>query len=128
MNVICMIGRFTKTPELRTTPDGVNVTSFTIAVNRPNTKDKTDFINCVAWRGTAEFITKFFNKGDKIAVSGVLTSRKFQDKDGNNRVAFEVLIDRADFCESKAKGESATEPTQDEPTFEELSENDDLPF
>lgn len=84
MNSICLTGRLTDDVELKQTPSGVSVCSFTLAVKRPNVKDTTDFINCVAWRGTAEFISRYFGKGNKIEVNGVLTSRKYEDKNKKN--------------------------------------------
>lgn len=129
MNNICLMGRLSADVELKQTQSGVSVCSFTLAVNRPNVKDTTDWINCVAWRGTAEFITRYFRKGNMIAITGVLTSRKYQDNNGNNRTAFEVVVDRAEFCESK--GNDTTAPKfaeQPTPTLEDLSKDDDLPF
>lgn len=124
MNNICLMGRLSADVELKQTQSGVSVCSFTLAVNRPNVKDTTDWINCVAWRGTAEFITRYFKKGNMIAVTGILTSRKYQDNNGNKRTAFEVVVDRAEFCESK--GNDAT--AQLTPNLEEMQKDDDLPF
>lgn len=124
MNNICLTGRLSADVELKQTQSGVSVCSFTLAVNRPNVKDTTDWINCVAWRGTAEFITRYFRKGNMIAITGVLTSRKYQDNNGNNRTAFEVVVDRAEFCESKGN-DAIAQPT---PDLEEMSKDDDLPF
>ena len=105
MNTICLMGRLTTDPELKTTQTGVSVTSFTLAVDRaykPKDEERqTDFIHCVAWRGTAEFISKYFRKGQRMALTGSLQSRKYTDKDGNNRTAFEVIADQAFFAESK---------------------------
>lgn len=124
MNSICLTGRLSADVELKQTQSGVSVCSFTLAVNRPNVKDTTDWINCVAWRGTAEFITRYFRKGNMIAITGVLTSRKYQDNNGNNRTAFEVVVDRAEFCESKGN-DAIAQPT---PDLEEMQKDDDLPF
>lgn len=124
MNNICLTGRLTADVELKQTPNGVAVCSFTLAVKRPNVKDTTDFINCVAWRGTAEFISRYFRKGNKIEVNGVLTSRNYEDKNKNKRTAFEVVCDRCDFCESKADDEA----TAAAPQFEPLDTESDLPF
>lgn len=129
MNNICLMGRLSADVELKQTQSGVSVCSFTLAVNRPNVKDTTDWINCVAWRGTAEFITRYFRKGNMIAITGVLTSRKYQDNNGNKRTAFEVVVDRAEFCESKDNNTTAPKFTeQSTPDLEELSKDDDLPF
>ena len=127
MNNINLIGRITADVELKQTQNGVSVCQFTLAVDRPKVKDTTDFITCVAWRNTAEFITRYFRKGNKIALTGVLTTRKWQDKDGNNRVAYEVLADSVEFCESKGEAKPATSQTA-EPNFENVNIDDGLPF
>lgn len=101
MNVIAITGNITADPELKTTPNGIPVCSFTVAVRRPNTKDKTDFINCVSWRACAEFISKYFRKGQRIEVDGCLTSRNWEDKNGNKRTSFEITVNNASFGESK---------------------------
>jgi single-strand DNA-binding protein len=109
------MGRLTRDPELRRTGTGLAVASFCVAVDRdwPN-KDtgekETDFINCVAWRQTGEFVSKYFTKGQMIVVSGRLQIRKYVDKDGNNRTAAEIVADNVYFGESKKK-ESNTENT-----------------
>lgn len=102
MNVVALMGRLTADVEVSHTPNGVAVCKFTIAVDRySNGERKADFINCVAWRETAENIARFFRKGSKIAVNGSIQTRQFQDKEtGKNRVAFEVVVDRFHFCES----------------------------
>ena len=114
MNTICLMGRLTTEPELKTTQTGVSVISFTLAVDRAyKAKDEerqTDFINCVAWRGTAEFISKHFHKGQRLALTGSLQSRKYTDKDGNNRTAFEVVADQAFFAESKQDNSNGGNP------------------
>ena len=125
MNNINLIGRLTADVELKQTTSGLSVCQFTLAVDRPKVKDTTDFINCVAWRNTAEFISKYFKKGNKMALNGVLTTRKWQDKDGNNRVAYEVVVDNVEFCESKNETKTATST----PNFEQINvEEDGLPF
>ncbi|MBQ5782526.1 MAG: single-stranded DNA-binding protein [Oscillospiraceae bacterium] len=106
MNVVCLVGRLTADPELRQTPNGINVCSFSVAVNRAfsnaNGERQADFINCVAWRQTAEFITRYFRKGQNIGLNGTIQTRTYQDKDtGKNRTAFEVVINNAYFVESK---------------------------
>lgn len=93
MNNCSFIGRLTADPELKHTSSGISVCSFTLAVNRPRVKDTTDFINFQAWRQSAEYLCKYGHKGDMVAVNGTLTSRKWQDKDGNNRIAFDVVSD-----------------------------------
>ena len=104
LNHIVTQGRLTKDPELRTTQSGVSVASFTIACERDYAQDgqkSADFIDCVAWRQGAEFVTKYFRKGSLIIVTGRLQSRKWQDKDGNKRTSWEVLADHTYFGESK---------------------------
>ena len=127
------MGRLTADPELKQTQSGTSVTSFTLAIDRPGTRDKTDFINFVAWRQTAEFICKYFRKGHKIALTGYLTSRQYEDKNGNRRTAFEVVVDHAEFVESKKSSGgwnvSAEPPAYQNPQgFEEIPDEDDLPF
>lgn len=127
MNVIAITGNITADPELKTTPNGISVCSFTVAVRRPNTKDKTDFINCVAWRACAEFISKYFRKGQRIEVDGCLTSRNWEDKNGNKRTSFEITVNNASFGESKkSETGAATEETTPE-EFTDIGDND-LPF
>lgn len=138
LNNVVLMGRLTAPPELRSTPDGTSVIRFCIAVDRryqPKDGEKqADFINCVAWRGTAEFITRYFKKGDPIAVTGAIQTRKYKDKDGNNRTAFEVVIEQATFCGSKNSdnsGNNAAPPAYSAPTaapaFESITD-EDLPF
>lgn len=127
MNIIAITGNITADPELKTTPNGISVCAFTVAVRRPNTKDKSDFINCVAWRTHAEFISKYFRKGQKIEVDGCLTSRKWEDKNGSKRTSFEVIVNNASFGESK-KSETRAAPQETAcEEFADLGDND-LPF
>lgn len=145
MNIICLLGRLTDTPELKTTQNGVSVTSFTVAVDRAYTpkgqEKQTDFINCVAWRNTAEFLTKYFGKGQRMALTGSLQSRAYTDKNGNNRVAFEVVADQVFFADSKKESGGEQTPSNVTPMtaaqpvsftqgqdFEEITTDDDLPF
>ena len=139
MNTISLVGRLTADPELKTTQSGKSVCSFTLAVNRPRVKDTTDFINCVSWNQSAEYLTNYGRKGSLVAVTGVLTSRKYDDKDGNHRTAFEVVCDLVSLCESKDKGKDGivnTQPTKTpnkgivEPPaqFVDLDNDSDLPF
>ena len=101
LNKVILMGRITHDLELRQTPNGVSVLSFSIAVDRSFARQgeerQTDFIDCVAWRQQAEFISRYFGKGRMIAVEGELQTRSYQDKNGNNRKAVEVVIDRASF-------------------------------
>lgn len=103
LNQITIMGRLTKNPELRTTNGGTSVCSFTVAVDRDYGDKQTDFIECVAWKNTGEFISRYFSKGHMIALTGKLQSRKWQDRDGNNRIAWEVNADHAWFCGSRER-------------------------
>ena len=129
MNVICLIGRLTAEPELKTTPNGNSVTSFTLAVDRaytPKGEDKkTDFIDCVAWTNTAEFITRYFRKGAKMGVKGELNKRTYTASDGGQRSVYEVKVDNAYFCESKSD-KPAVQQNVDQ--FEEIPNYGDIPF
>ena len=148
MNSICLMGRLTGDLELKTTQNGVSVTSFSVAVDRAyRSKDQerqTDFINCVAWRNTAEFISRYFRKGQRIALQGSLQSRKYTANDGSQRTVFEVVVDNAFFCESKG-GNAAGAPGYDSQVpqyseakpafstansgdFEDILTDEDLPF
>ena len=105
LNRVILMGRITHSPELKTISSGVSVVSFTVAVDRnytPKGQEKqTDFINCVAWRQTADFIAKYFGKGSLIAVEGTLQTRKYQDKNGVNHNVTEVIVDNASFTGEK---------------------------
>ena len=134
LNISMLIGRLTQDPELKTTPNGVSVTSFTIAVNRPYSKDKeaqADFINVVAWRNTAEFIAKYFQKGSAIFIKGAIQTRSWTDNNGNKRYATEVVADEAQFVEGK-KADAQNAPTApyggNEAQFVEMTDDESLPF
>lgn len=131
LNRVVLMGRLTRDPELRQTPNNVSVVTFTLAVERNYQADKNnkqaDFINIVAWRHTAEFVSKYFTKGQLVAVEGSIQTRSYQDKDGNNRTAFEVVADQVYFAEKKKS--EASHSTGDLSDFEELDADDgDLPF
>ena len=131
MNKITISGRITHHPEQKSTNNGVAVCSFTLAVKRPHTKDTTDFVNCTAWRQGAEFLAKFAKKGDLIGAVGTLTSRQYEDKEGNKRTAWEVQIDDVEILASKEKAADAEAPAtdKDEPTFTKVAEAEaELPF
>lgn len=140
-------GRLTADPELKTTQSGISVTSFTVAVNRRvASKDTTDgqrtadFINCVAWRQTAEFITKYFRKGSSIAIEGTIQTRDWTDNNNQKRYATEVVVDNAMFVDAKGENEGrgnfdasySQQPSyssrNDNAGFSDLSNTDDLPF
>lgn len=105
INNVVLIGRLVATPELKYTPQQNAVTSFSLAVERSYARQgeqrQADFINCVAWRKIAEFITKYFQKGNMIAVTGSIQTRNYQDKNGNKRIAVEVIVEQASFCGEK---------------------------
>jgi single-strand DNA-binding protein len=105
MNNITLLGRLTADPELKHTANQVPVVNFTLAVDRDYTpkgeEKQADFINCVGWRHTAEFISRYFRKGQRMALTGTLQTRKYTDKDGNNRTAYEVVVNAAYFADSK---------------------------
>ena len=106
LNHIVIMGRLTREPELRTTQSGIKVAAFTVAVDRDYSgrdggEKQTDFIDCVAWRNTGEFVATYFHKGSMIVVSGRLQSRKWQDREGNNRTAWEINADSCYFGEQK---------------------------
>lgn len=103
LNNAVIMGRLTADPELKITNNGNNVTSFTVAVDRAFHRDQTDFINVVAWRQTAEFVTRYFHKGSMIAVQGSIQTRKYQDRNGNSRTAFEIVAYQVSFCGSKSE-------------------------
>lgn len=143
LNVVVIMGRLTAQPELRTTGTGISVTSFSVAVSRNYSKDgnaQTDFINCIAWRNNAEFITRYFGKGQMIAIKGSLQQNSYTDKDGNKRTSYDVVVDTADFCGSKSESGGSFAPARTEGApasfsnvdtgdFEEISVGDeDLPF
>ena len=111
LNHITIMGRLTRDPELRRTGSGVAVASFTVAVdrdfgNRESGEKETDFIDCVAWRQTGEFVSKYFTKGSMVVVSGRLQIRNWNDKDGNKRRTAEVVADNVYFGDSKRDGDS----------------------
>ena len=126
MNVVTIIGRLAADPELKTTGSGISVTNICVAVDRKVTKgeDKiTDWIDVVAWRNTAEFICKYFQKGSPIVVTGSLQTRMWDDKSGQKRKTVEVIADSVEFV-PKAKGEAEAPKSE---SFEEVS-SEDLPF
>ena len=150
LNVVCLMGRLVADPELRHTQSQIPVTSFRIAVDRtyqPKGAEQrqADFLDIVAWRNTAEFVCRYFRKGQLVAIQGSIQTRKYTDKDGNNRTAFEIVADNAFFAEPKRDGVSSgprydsqvpphfTEAapafsTANAGDFEEIVGDDDLPF
>ncbi len=142
MNLVVLKGRATSDIELKTTPNGVSVASFTLAVDRnytPKGEEKqADFIRCVAWRGTAEFISKWFSKGSPMLITnGEIQTRNYEDKNGNKRQAFEVIVNNVEFCGSKADNKTDSIQNESTPEFADTSNDftdlgniadDDLPF
>ena len=152
LNHIVIMGRLTRDPELRTTQSGISVASFTVAVDRDfggrdGGERQTDFFDCSAWRNTGEFVSRYFHKGSMIVVSGRMQSRKFQDRDGNNRTAWDIQADNVYFGDSKRDSDSQqnyntqsnyggydsarqnTPAPQVVPNpFEELEDDGELPF
>lgn len=150
LNKVIIGGRLTAEPELRTTQSGVSVLTFTVAVNRSyrassDQQPQTDFITVVAWRQTAEFVSRYFHKGSSICVLGSIQTRSWQDQNGQKRYATEVVADEVNFVDSKSESrqspnapaaytpDSYGEPAYQSgsgsaPQFEEMSNEDDLPF
>lgn len=129
MNVVTIIGRLAADPELKTTGSGISVTNICVAVDRKVTKgeDKiTDWIDVVAWRNTAEFICKYFQKGSPIVVTGSLQTRMWDDKSGQKRKTVEVIADSVEFV-PKAKGEN-TVKVDDTDSFQLIEDDEDVPF
>lgn len=122
MNKFLGIGRLVADVELRSTNSGKSVCAFTVAINRRGKDAGTDWVDCVAWEKTAEFISKHFNKGQQIAITGRLQTRSYKDKNGGKRKAVEVVVEEVDFCGSKPEGGAPA-------GFDALPINDDtLPF
>ena len=131
MNNICIIGRLCAQPEIKTTTSGVSVCSVSVAADRDykvNGEKLTDFIPCIFWRGTAEFVGKYFRKGDMIAVVSSLESRKYKDKDGNNRTVWEVKADKVNFCGGKKEASQDNTQAFENVSDEILEDDDVLPF
>jgi len=121
MNKVILIGRLTKEPEVKTTSSSISVCKFILAVDRSfkdaNGQRQADFINCVAWRQTANFISSYFHKGSKIAVIGSIQTRNYDDKDGKKVYVTEIVVDEAEFVESSGNNQNY-QPT----------DNDDIIF
>jgi len=142
LNIVALNGRLVTNPELKQTTSGVSVTSFRVACDRSYCKAgqerQTDWIDCVAWRNTADFICKFFGKGELIAIQGELQTRSYTDRDGNKRKAVEVVVSQANFAESKkgTDNKNTYQKPKEQPDisaddtgdFEEIPDDGDLPF
>ena len=134
-NKVTLGGRLTADPELKQTASGLSACTFTIAVNRRYSKDgqqEVDFINCQAWRQTAEFICKYFKKGSSICISGAIQVRSWNDTQGNKRYATEVVADEAYFVDSKGDMEQNAPynpyTQANNSNFEEIPTDEHLPF
>lgn len=140
MNSTNIIGRLTADPELRRTQNGTACCSFSLAVKRPKVKDTTDFLNFVVWQQGAEYLCQYGHKGDIVGVTGYLTSRNWEDKNGNKRVAFEVICDSVELLSSKRNSEgnantshgqnaSYAQPSYAQQNFDVINDPDvNLPF
>lgn len=138
LNSVCLMGRLTADPELKSTQSGVSVCNFRIAVDRTYTpkgqEKQTDFINIVTWRSTAEFVSRYFRKGQLVAVQGSIQTSQYTDRDGNKRTAFDVVADNVFFAEKKAEsGETKQGAGYDhspdiQGDFEEIISPDEFPF
>lgn len=126
INCAVIMGRLVADPELRTTTGGISVTSFCVAVDRnyvkPGEERQADFINVVAWRQTADFVTRYFRKGSMIAVQGSIQTRSYEDRTGAKRTAVEIVADNVSFCGSKssdsAHGTRFEAPVQNTPSYQ----------
>ena len=131
LNTITLMGRLTVDPEVKKTNNDISYCNFNIAVDRDYSQGKekqTDFINIVVWRGTAEFVEKYFSKGSMIAVQGSLQSRKWQDKNGENRISWDVQASHVWFCGGKNNKSSEDKIMEDVPDIPSSDDDDDLPF
>lgn len=135
MNKHLSSGRLVADPELKTTQNGISVCTFRLAVSRPRTKDTTDFLNYVAWRQSAEYLCKYGKKGDLVEVVGTLTSRNYEDSNGNKRTQYETAVDDLKLLSNKGS-DSPNKDTNSsnmgeiigDATFEELPPGEELPF
>ena len=139
LNVAVIMGRLVAEPELKHTPSDVAVVRFTLAVERSYAKQggerQTDFIDVTAWRGAAEFICKYFSKGQMMAVNGSIQTGSYTDKEGNKRKTFEIVATDVNFADSKKKEDTGSQSasyekpvTESNDDFEEILGDDDLPF
>lgn len=135
MNKIFLIGNLTRDPELSETQSGIAVCRFSIAVNRRRTAEgeqQTDFFNVTAWRGLAENVAKFCQKGNKVAVVGNLQIRQYEDRDGQKRTSVDVNADEVEFLTPKGSGSSDegdyTAAPKKKPTLEAFEDDEDIPF
>lgn len=132
MNEVVLIGRLTREPEMRTTPAGAPVVRFGLAVDRRFTKDKADFIDVTAWRKTAEFVQKYFHKGQRVAVHGSIQTHTWTDGEGHTRKGVEVVAENVEFADGKRIGDDAGDyaaEAMQNGGFQDIPEDDsDLPW
>ena len=144
LNKVILGGRLTSDPELKQTTSGISVCSFTVAVNRRGNADQTDFINCQAWRQTAEFLCRYFRKGSSICIVGSVQTRTYTDKNSQQRTVTEVVADEVNFVDSKSENSASVATNNSAPTtyipdaykpnqteqnsFELVADDDTLPF
>lgn len=130
LNSVVLMGRLTAAPELKTTPNGVSVTSFRVAVDRNFVRNgeerQADFIDVVAWRHTAEFICRYFRKGSMIALQGSIQTRNYEDRNGSKRTAVEIVADNVSFCGEKTGNGDQQNAAPQTPYVD--TDNDQLPF
>ena len=128
MNKAFLMGRLTRDPELRYTGEGVPVCTFTLAVARRLAKDKTDFLEIVAWRKTAEFCSKYFAKGSRVVVIGPIQTRTWEDDHGRKRKKTEIVAVEVHFADSKRQANDDTDYGSGYEGFTEVDDDDELPF
>ena len=133
MNNVSLIGRLTASPELKHTQSGLAMTRFSVAVDRrvkQGEEKQADFINVIAWRQTAEFICKYFSKGQRIALTGRIQTGSYTDGEGKKRSTFDVIAENVEFCDSKNSQKTDTKSIEVENTadFEQMPDDKDLPF
>ena len=143
LNKIAIMGRLTRDPEIRHTESGKAVANFTLAVDRDHNRNETDFIDVVAWNGTAEFVSKYFRKGSSICITGSIQNRTWTDQQGTKRYATDIVADEVMFVDSRQDSSNAASgaytpdaystpsfstPAASAPKFEEIKTDDDLPF
>ena len=141
LNVVAIMGRMAADAQLRTTQSGKNVASFRVAVDRgrkdANGQNQTDWLDVVAWDKAADFVSRYFSKGSMIAVTGRLQSRNYQDKNGNNRTAIEIVANQVSFCGEKKQDTKSFQPANENvlnfaqggnDDFAPVEDADDLPF
>lgn len=129
MNKMIIKGRMARDPELKTTNSGKSVCNFSVAVNRNFDRELVDFFECIAWNKKAEFICKHFIKGKEILIDGKMRSRRYTDKNGNNRIVWELMVDEVDFCGNKNQNNNNVQNDNTETiSADEIDDIDDIPF